>query len=332
MCSLTAFAQQRVSGTVTDARGEPVIGANIMEKGVTANGTVTDVDGKFTLSVKSGATLTVSFIGFATQEIAVGNRDVLRITLEEDSRALEEVIVIGYGSVKKSNLTSSVSKIGNEAIAERPITQLSDALAGQLAGVRAQNTSGLPGEDLQIRIRGLNSINGDSNPLYVIDGVPRDNMNDLNPADIASIQVLKDASASAIYGARGGNGVILIETKKGTGKASVSFEGYYGLQDPEKLPGMMSPEEYRAFDIYYFNEAYLRNGGSMKDPMASRPAGYQIPDIWFEPDRQTDWQNAIIRKAPIQNYQVSASGSNDMGSIYLSGGYFGQDGIVLASG
>ena len=156
-------------------------------------------------------------------------------------------------------------------------------------------------------------------------------MNDLNPADIASIQVLKDASASAIYGARGGNGVILIETKKGTGKASVSFEGYYGLQDPEKLPGMMNPEEYLAWNIYYRNEAYLRSGGSMKDPMASRPAGNQIPDTWFEADRRTDWQSAIIRNAPIQNYQVAASGSNDMGSIYLSGGYFGQDGIVLAT-
>jgi TonB-linked SusC/RagA family outer membrane protein len=157
-------------------------------------------------------------------------------------------------------------------------------------------------------------------------------MNDLNPTDIASIQVLKDASASAIYGARGGNGVVLIETKKGAGKPSITFDGYYGLQNPEQIPGMMSVEEWRAYNVYYRNEAYLRTGGSMKDPMSARPAGNQIPDVWFSPDRKgVDWQDAILQVAPIQSYQVSASGSNDLGSIFISGGYFGQEGIILAT-
>lgn len=321
-----------VTGTVVDQNGETVIGANIVEKNVTANGTTTDVNGKFSLNVLPGATLVVSYIGYVTQEITVGRRTELQITLQEDLQSLEEVIVIGYGTVKKSNLTSSISKIGDDAITERPITQLSDALAGQLAGVRAQNTSGLPGEDMQIRIRGLNSINGDNNPLYVIDGMPRDNMNDLNPSDVASIQVLKDASASAIYGARGGNGVVLIETKRGAGKPSIVFDSYYGLQDPEQIPGMMSIDEWRAYNVYYRNESYLRSGGSMKNEMASRPANYQIPNAWFSSDRTgVDWQDAILRTAPIQSYQVSASGSNDMGSIFISGGYFGQEGIILAT-
>ncbi|MDR2775470.1 MAG: TonB-dependent receptor [Tannerella sp.] len=336
LTGLSSFAfaqsgQKQITGVVLDETGASVIGANVVEKG-TANGVITDADGRFSLSVKENAMLRVSYVGYVTQEIVVGNRSSLQITLQEDAQTLEEVVVIGYGSVKKSNLTSSISKIGDDAITERPITQLSDALAGQLAGVRAQNTSGLPGEDLQIRIRGLNSINGDNNPLYVIDGVPRDNMNDLNPTDVASIQVLKDASASAIYGARGGNGVVLVETKRGKGKPTITFDGYYGLQNPEQIPGMMSIDEWRAYNVYYRNESYLRSGGSMKDPMSSRPSGYQIPDAWFSPDRTgVDWQDAILRTAPIQNYQVSASGSNDMGSIFISGGYFDQDGVILAS-
>src|SRR5690606_32337985 len=222
-----------------------------------------------------------------------------------------ELIVVGYGSVKKENLTSSISKIGSEAIAERPISTLSEAFAGQLAGVRAQSTSGIPGQELQIQIRGVNTINGNSSPLYVIDGVPKENMNDINPSDVESIQILKDASATAIYGARGGNGVVLIETKKGAGKPTVSLDAMYGFQDPEKFVGMMNKDEWLAFHIWHRNDQWLRQGGSMSDPMDARPIGLQIPDEWLDPNRKsTDWQRAITRVAPFQSYQVSVSGKN----------------------
>ena len=326
------FAQRiTITGTVYDNLGDPIPGAGVTIIG-TSLGTVTDNNGAFTLSVPDGnATLMVSYLGYVKQEIPVGNQLVFNIILKEDTRQIDEVVVIGYGSVKKSNLTSSVSKIGEEALAQRPITQVSDALQGQLAGVWAKSNTGQPGEDLQIRIRGLNSITGNNSPMYVIDGVLRDNMNDLNPSDIASIQVLKDASASAIYGSRGANGVILIETKRGSGKANITLDAYYGFQNPEQIPGMMNLDEWRAYNVYYRNEQYLRSNStaSMSDPMAARPEGQQIPDLWYDPSRPgVDWQDVVLQNGIIQNYQVSASGSNEMGNIYVSGGYFDQEGLV----
>lgn len=320
---------KKISGVVKDKSGEPIIGANIVVKDSKSLGTVTDVDGKFSLEVGNGKLLTVSYIGYDTKEVSIGNGKNLIIILSEDTKTLDEVVVIGYGTVKKSNLISAVSKIDNESIKERPVMTVGDALQGQLSGVRAQNTSGMPGQDLQIRIRGVNTINGSSDPLYVIDGVPRENMNDLNPNDVASIQVLKDASATSIYGARGANGVILIETKQGTGKPTVSFDGYYGLQRPEKFINMMDKDEWVAYNTFRRNVAYLRDGGSMKDPMSNRPGNQQVPDVWSDPDlRETDWQDAIMRTAPIQSYQVSASAKGDIGNIYVSAGYMDQQGII----
>ncbi len=318
-----------VRGKVTDEGGEGLPGVNILIKG-TSQGTVTDAGGAFTLVVPDDETVLVfSFVGYVGQELAVGNKSTLDVALRIDEKALDEVIVVGYGSVKKENLTSAVSKIGSDAIAGRPIPTLSEAFAGQLAGVRAQSTSGIPGQELQIQIRGVNTINGNSSPLYVIDGVPKDNMNDINPGDVESIQILKDASATAIYGARGGNGVVLIETKKGTGRPAVSFEAMYGVQDPEKFVGMMNKDEWLAFHIWHRNDQYLRQGGSMQDPMEARPVNLQIPATWLDPSRTgTDWQKAITRTAPFQNYQASVSGKSDLGSIFISGGYMNQEGII----
>lgn len=318
---------KKVTGVIKDDIGDPVIGANVMVKGK-STGCITDINGTFLLDAQSDAILQISFIGYVSQEIKLNGRTQLNVILKEDSQALDEVVIVGYGSVKKQNLTSSVSKISTDAIQERPISTLGDAFQGQLAGVRAQNTSGIPGEDLQIRIRGVNTINGNSNPLYVIDGVPREDMNDLNPGDVASIQVLKDASATSIYGARGANGVILIETKQGTGKPTVSFDVYYGLQDPEKSIQLMDSKQWLAYHIWRRNLNYLRRGGSMKDPMSMRAESERIPDSWLTTTTNTDWQDAITETAPIQSYQVSASAKGDIGNIFFSAGYLDQQGII----
>jgi TonB-linked SusC/RagA family outer membrane protein len=317
-----------VTGVVKDATGEPLIGTTIAQKNNLKNGTITDVNGKFKLSVPKGSVLVISNVGYQTKEVAVTGR-VISVVLDEDNKALDEVVVIGYGSVKKSNLTSAVSKIGEQAISDRPITTMADAFAGQLSGVRAQTASGIPGAEPAIRIRGVNTINGNSSPLYVIDGVPRDDMSDVNPSDVSSIQVLKDAAATAIYGSRGANGVILIETKTGQGKPTINFDGYYGFQTPNKMLDMMNGDQWVAYMSYVRNEGYVRSGGKMSDDMSARPSGYRIPTSWTDGTRPyVDWQDAITRTAAIQNYQVSASSKGDIGSIFASGGYMSQDGVI----
>jgi len=320
---------RKVTGKVSDASGGTLPGVSVVVKGTTT-GTVTDADGGFALgNVPENAILEFSFVGMQKLSIATGNKTNFNIKLESESIGLDEVIAIGYGTQKRSNLTSAIAKIDNKNIEVRPITNMGEALAGQLSGVRAQNTSGIPGAEMNIKIRGINTINGNSNPLYVIDGVPRENMTDINPSDVATIQVLKDASATSIYGSRGANGVILIETKQGAGNTTISVDAYYGLQQPVKMMDIMNGDEWTAYQIYARNETYLRTGGSMKNPMSSRPANLQIPASWTDGSRPyVDWQKEITQTAPIQNYQVSSSSKTDKGSIYVSGGFLGQDGII----
>lgn len=321
----------KITGTVKDSQGEPVIGANVIVKG-TSTGSITDIDGNFTLSAHNDAILQVSYVGYISQEVKVEGKTFISVVLKEDFQALEEVVVVGYGTVKKSNLTSAVSKITDEAMKDRAITTLSEAFQGQLAGVRSQAAGGgVPGEELMIRIRGMNTINGDSSPLYVIDGVPRSNMSDLNPHDIASIQILKDASATSIYGARGANGVVLIETKQGQGKPTVTFDAYYGISTPEKKLDVMSGEEWIAWNMYRRNVSHLRSGGSMNDLMSARAANNQIPESWGTANAFTDWQDAVTHTAPIQNYQASASAKGDIGNVYFSAGYMNQEGVIKYS-
>ena len=328
---MTGFQQQKkpVSGKVTDSTGGSLPGVSVVVKGSTT-GTITDVNGNYSLAnVQANATLQFSFVGMKTQEIAVGNKTSLNVTLAEDAIGLDEVVAVGYGTQKKSNLTSSIAKIDNQSFKERPITTMSEAFAGQLSGVRAQNTTGIPGADLNIKIRGINTINGNSNPLYVIDGIPRDYMSDINPSDVASIQVLKDASATSIYGSRGANGVILIETKQGAGNTAITVDAFYGLQDPVKMMHMFSGPEWLAYTSYARNETYLRQGGSMKDPMSKRPANLQVPTSWTDGSLPyVDWLKAITQTSPIQNYQISASSKTDKGSIFVSGGFMNQEGII----
>lgn len=339
--------RRTVKGTITDEKGESIIGANVIIIG-SKIGTITDVNGIFTVNVTNHDLLKISYIGYETKEVSVKNETHLNIILKEDSKRIEEVVVIGFGSVKKSNLTTAVSKIGTDAIAGRPFTTLSEAFTGQIAGVKSQISSGVPGDDAQITIRGINSLNTASTPLYVIDGVISETMNDVNPGDVASIQVLKDAAATSIYGARGSNGVILIETKQAkSGTPTVSFEATYGVQQADRLPQTMTAKEWLAYNIWWINANYLSKGGinNMSIPNKLRPTGDQIPEAWLANPQsdvadwslnpnvtQTDWVGSILRTAAVQSYQLSASGKSKTGSIYASGGYLSQDGIIKFTG
>ncbi len=326
--------KREISGSVKDTKGLPLPGVSVVVKGTTT-GTVTDNDGKFSFTVPADAkTLIFSFVGMKTQEIVIGNNTTISVILVEETVDLDEVVAIGYGTVKKQNLTGSVSKIKSEALEGRAITTLGEAFAGQLAGVKAQQTSGKPGAELNIKIRGTSTINASNAPLYVIDGIPSD-MKDLNPNDIASIEVLKDASSAAIYGARGAAGVVLITTKSGKkGKPTFNFDAFYGLQRVDKVLDVMNRDEYIAFNIWGRNEAYLRAGGKLTDPQSVRPTANQIPDSWANPETlpDVDWQDAIYRVAPIQSYQLTASGGGDMGTFLISGSYMKQDGIMEETG
>ena len=238
---IAAFAQS-VSGKVVDTNGTPVIGAAVFVPGTTT-GASTDVDGNFQIGVAPGTTLEISCIGYVTKTVTAAAS--MSIVLEEDSEMIEETVVIGYGSVKRSDLTSAVSKMDSRGIADRPLLRAESALQGQLAGVSVQTTNNEPGADPQIRVRGAASMSAGNDPLYIIDGVPNTTLQGVNPADIASIEVLKDAASAAIYGSRGSNGVILVTTKTGKkGAPQVSFSASYGLATLERHMDVLSPLEF----------------------------------------------------------------------------------------
>ena len=270
------FAQKSITGTVVDTSGEPVIGASVVAgKG---NGTVTDFDGKFTLKVDEKATLKVSYIGYETQTLSVAGKTEFNIILKEDATTLEDVVVIGYGSVKKRNLTAAVAKMDDKGIKDRPLARAEQALQGQLAGVTVRTINAEPGADQTIRVRGAASVNASSDPLYVVDGVPMDNISSINPADIQSIEVLKDAASAAIYGSRGSNGVVIVSTKRGkSGKPTVTFDGSFGWQSAEKKLDIMSATEWMEFKMRWIDQNYLNNAASkgitnasIKDDSATR--------------------------------------------------------------
>lgn len=261
LCLFTmSMSAQNISvrGTVTDGTGEALIGVTVQVQGSSV-GTVTDLDGNFVLpNIPSNATLEVSYVGMRTQIIPLNGRTIINVVMEEDTETLEELVVIGYGSVKKSSLTSAVSRMDSKGIENRPLARAETALQGQLAGVTVRTITGEPGADLQIRVRGAASVNANSDPLYVVDGVPMNSLTWLNPADIATIEVLKDAASSAIYGSRGSNGVVIVSTKKGKqGKATVSANVTYGLQSLEKKLDIMNSREWMAFNIKAIDERYL---------------------------------------------------------------------------
>ncbi|NND06440.1 MAG: SusC/RagA family TonB-linked outer membrane protein, partial [Saprospiraceae bacterium] len=327
-----------IQGRVLGENGEALLGATILEKGTT-NGTVTDFEGNFQLEVNENAILVVSYTGFTTQEVTVtGAMSSLQITLSPSVEALEEVIVTGYGTTKRTNLTNAVSKINSESLQDRPITSLGEAFSGQLAGVYAQQSSGLPGAEFAITIRGSNSITSGSEPLYVVDGMPVQSMKDINIGDVQSIDVLKDASAAAIYGARGAGGVVLITTRSAKeGQTQINLDVTTGVRQVPKSNklDMLNGPQYREWREWIRNESYLLDGRDPAVPVADRPARFRGPDFWYtnpEYITDTDWQDAITRNALRQNYQVSVLKGTEGGSFMISGNYTNDQGVVVNSG
>ncbi|MDR0743949.1 MAG: TonB-dependent receptor [Tannerella sp.] len=326
----------RITGTVVDQAGEPVIGANVIEKGTT-NGTTTDVDGKFSLNAAANAILQISYIGYVTQEIPVKNRNNLTITLLEDLQTLDEVIVIGYGIKVKGALTGAISKVDNQIFETRPLTNAMSALQGAMPGVTVTRGSGRPGaENYNLQIRGLSSYSGNK-PLILIDGVPGD-MNYINPNDIADITVLKDAAAS-IYGARAADGVLLVTTKKGkSGKPSLQYSGNFGVKMPHYLKKMANTIEF--VDMY--NEA-LRNADLpvLSDEVMNKIKTNAPPDVeggWFKYLENypsfygyTDWNKEIYRTGTTQSHDLSISGGGENSKYFFAAGYK-RDGSIFTKG
>lgn len=333
---------KKVSGIVQDAMG-PVIGASIKVKG-TNTGVATDFDGKFTLSVNPGSTLIVSYIGYITKEVKVGNQTSLVINLQEDKQLLDEVVVVGYGTMKKSDISGSSVNLGEKAMKGSIISSLDQSLQGRAAGVTAVSTSGAPGTASSIRVRGTATINSNAEPLYVIDGVivqssntsgsslgfgdALDNgptstvspLSTINPADIVSMEILKDASATAIYGAQGANGVVLITTKRGkAGEAKFSYDGMVAWSRQTKRLDMMNLRE---FGDYYNDFVASGFGGIKEDPYYS--------DVSLL-GKGTNWQDAIFQTAFQQQHQVSAQGGTEKIQYYVSAGYMNQEGTIIGS-
>lgn len=323
-----------VNGVVVDAEtAEPLIGVNIIVKGGTT-GTISDVDGSFNLEVKEGSALVFSYLGYLSKEVSVSRSNLGTILLASNTKQLEEVVVVGYGTQKRSDLTGALSSVGEKELKQLPSTGLDQALQGRAAGVYVTQNSGAPGGGVSIRIRGIGSTLS-AEPLYVIDGIPvvNDNqgtssnfseldgggqnpnaLNTINPSDIQSIEILKDASATAIYGARAANGVVLITTKRGKeGKSSLSFETYYGVQELARKIPVMNLQQYAA----YYGDI-----------------GFELIEEFERPEllgEGTDWQDAVFRQATMQNYQLTLSGGNKRTKYAMSGSYHVKEGIVVGS-
>ena len=314
--SLAAFAQNiTVTGVVLDASRQPIVGAFIVEQG-TGNGTSAGIDGDFTLRVAPGAVLEVSCIGYVTRTVTVSQDQRLEIILEDDTQMLDETIVVGYGVQKKSVVTASISKVDADALNKVRASTVNDAIKGKVSGVQITQASGQPGSGSQIKIRGIGSVNN-SDPLYIVDGMPVDGGIDyLNPNDIQSVEILKDAASAAIYGARAANGVVLVTTRGGEkGNASINYNGSYGWQNPWRKKEVLNATEY----MVIMNEARINDGGA---PL------YSAAEI-AAAGKGTDWQDETFNyNAPITQHQLSVSGGTDKVMYFLSLGYFKQDGIV----
>lgn len=328
-----------VSGIVTDASGAPIPGATVSVPG-SAIGTATDLDGKYVLEVPEGSVLVFSFIGFESQRIEVSNQSVIDVVLNEDLASLEEVVVVGYGTQQKSHLTGSVGSLEmDEELSSRPMVEFGQALYGKIAGVQVINSSGRPGGSSTIQIRGINSISANSSPLIVIDGIPLPNydLNLINPSDIESIEILKDAASAAIYGSRGANGVVLVTTKSGkSGKGKVNINYSYGLQEKIDKIKVMNSAEYAQASIDAAQNGWLESGGDPNAPNTVEARGhykYTWPEDFNNPENlpNTDWQDLIFRVAPMQRVDVNVSGGNENTNYLISGGYVNQEGIVINS-
>ena len=318
-------ATKKITGTVVDAQG-PVIGASVVEKG-SSNGTVTDFDGKFSLNVKEGATIVVSFIGYETQEIKVGNRDNIEITLRDDNAVLEEVVVVGYGTQKKKLVTGATVQVKGEEIAKLNTTNALTAMQASTPGVNITQASAQPGQGFKVNIRGMGTIN-ESSPLLIIDGInagTADNgLNGLNPNDIESIDVLKDAASAAIYGARAANGVILVTTKQGkSGKLQIQYDGFVGWSNAYKVPAMVNAKQY----MQIINETNFNTYGTAQNWASIVPQS--IIDKVNQGWEGTDWFKEYENKNALQfSHAVTLSGGTDRSKFSLSLNYSSNEGIM----
>ncbi len=323
-----------VSGIVKDSKGDAVIGASVVAKG-SSTGTITDIDGKFTLNVPtSSKSLVVSFIGMTSKEVPLTSSK-LDVTLVENSIALNEVVAVGYGTQTKRAVSGSVASVGYDKFKDRSYNDVSQSLAGQLPGVNVTQSQGAPGQSPVIKIRGISSITAGTSPLYVIDGLPMENfnLNMINPQDVESVEVLKDASSAAIYGSRGANGVIIITTRQGKpGKTSISASYEYGIQKATRKIDMMDAQQFVQYYNDAHNNAWIAAGGKASDPNSVRGTTYKIPDDFTTNPSQfgngTDWQNVMFRSAPSQKAQVSISGGTDKTQFSVSLALLDQKAIL----
>lgn len=337
--SSVLFSQNlTVSGVVTASDDiQPLMGVNVIVSGVPGQGTITDLNGRYSIAVPPGRSLTFRYIGYREQVIEISQSGVVNVVLDPDTRILDEVVAIGYGTMRKSDLTGSVTSIRAEALQRTPAAGIDQALQGRAAGVTVNANSGQPGAQAEIRIRGIGTVNN-SAPIFVVDGTIVDNISFLSPNDIESTEILKDASATAIYGSRGANGVILVTTRKGReGKSNISFNAYYGVQNRWRKLDLMQSDEFARTIIALNNVSsernFFRNNGFNKWLTAYRlgRSPYYPVNLDYE-SVETDWQDAVfVPNAPIQNYHLSVDGGTEKSSFVISGSYFNQDGTIIGS-
>ncbi|SMC65747.1 TonB-dependent receptor [Pedobacter africanus] len=326
---LTQQADMKVTGTVTDVKGISIPGVSVRVKGRNA-GISTDISGKYAINAPENGTLVFSFIGYATQEVAVNKQATINVKLKEDSTALEELVVVGYGTVKKSSLTAAISKIENKNLDQIPAGRFETAVVGRMAGINISTTRARPGEAPIIRIRGASSLDAGNEPLIVIDGFPGGSLDNVNMNDVESMEVLKDASSAAIYGSRGSGGVIIITTKKGkAGKPQLNFNAYTGIAKAMGHDDWISGQEYYDYVVRYQNREYVWAGGDPSIPVwgdARRPAAYQVNPVIKEGN--VNWQEEVLETAPIQNYNLSVSGGSENAKYYVSGTFKDERGTI----
>ena len=330
MISFSVSAQNAtVTGTVKDKTGETVIGASVVQKGNTGNGTITDIDGNFTLNVPGNATLIISYVGMTTQEVALKGKTQISVVLEDDAQALEEVVVIGYGTAKKKDLTGAVSTVKGADLAKVPVTNAAEALTGKLAGVQITTTDGSPDAEMIIKVRGGGSITGDSSPLYIVDGFPVSSISDIAPTDIEDITVLKDAASTAIYGSQGANGVILITTKgaKG-GKTTVSYNGYIQGKTIRKTLDVMNPYQ---FVMYNYERQALRGSSAIRS-FEERYGAYGDLDL-YKYQQGHNWQEEMFDNSDLsQSHNISITGGSEKTKFTLSGTYANDNSLMENNG
>ena len=330
MFCVTSISAQTVKGVVTDNTGEPIIGASVMEVGVAGNGGVTDIDGNFTVNLKGkGNKLKITYIGMKSKEVNVAGKTNITVKLEDEANSLNDVVVIGYGTVRKKDLTGAVATVKGEDLTKVPVTNAAEALTGKLPGVQITTTDGSPDAEMIIKVRGGGSITGDNSPLYIIDGFPVSSIGDIAPSDIEDITVLKDAASTAIYGSQGANGVILVTTKGAkSGKTVVSYNGYIQGKSIAKTLDTMTPYQYV---MYNYERAALR-GTSDISSFEKRFGSFGDLDL-YQYQQGHDWQNEMFGNHDLsQSHNVSVSGGSEKTKFNLSGTYTNDNSLMKTNG